>query len=669
MNNMLNNMEEILGKQICGFHQYILDDPIHLSYASWNLCEMIGVPAEELLHESRDMYALQVHEADREKYSEFLKKLARKEQTLTTEYRLMKKDGSTLYVKDTATSKKTKEGVLVGSCVLDDITQLKQENDHLKSLHGIIPCGFLRYTCEKQPQIISMNHTMHEILRFPEVRDGELDYLELYKSNIFMMIPMEERRRFSKYLNRVYTAEAPIAGEITLLRCDGTRAHVFGWVIKWVNEEGKAEFQSVCMDVTERHQTRKAEETKRYLKALTDVYDKIFEFNLEGNTVKCLHCDDTSVFKHFEEVAMKVEDASEKWIMDSVDIQDQERVRSFFQKFCQKKLYEAAAKPPQITYRARSADGKQKQYTGIFIKADESVGFYCCRSIPDSEEARVLRDENHQLKENMKDLVMRFTDGLAAFEISAEGMVKPLYVSGNVYEFFGYTKEEWMPMMEKSTPFDNFVAYSETAYEDFAQLLRNGEAEFTYYDYKTNASRQIKAICSQKEPNSNSARYVMLYSMEDTKTKTEEKTYLPENHTVSIRTFGYFDVFVGERPIAFRNKKSKELFALLVDRKGGFVTSEEAISFLWEDEPANTVTLARYRKVALRLKNTLEEYGISDVIETVDGKRRIVSEKVKCDFYDYLSGKEEYAQLFKGSYLTNYSWGETTLGELLSERK
>ena len=121
---------------------------------------------------------------------------------------------------------------------------------------------------------------------------------------------------------------------------------------------------------------------------------------------------------------------------------------------------------------------------------------------------------------------------------------------------------------------------------------------------------------------------------------------------------------MGKRPIAFRNKKSKELFALLVDRRGGYVSSEEAISFLWEDEPVNPVTLARYRKVALRLKNILEEYGISEVVESVDGKRRIATEKVRCDLYDYLSGKEEFSQLFKGSYLTNYSWGENTLAEL-----
>jgi two-component SAPR family response regulator len=133
-----------------------------------------------------------------------------------------------------------------------------------------------------------------------------------------------------------------------------------------------------------------------------------------------------------------------------------------------------------------------------------------------------------------------------------------------------------------------------------------------------------------------------------------------------IRTFGYFDVFVGGKPIAFKNKKSKELFALLVDRRGGFVTSDEAIGFLWEDETVNPVTLARYRKVALRLKNTLENYGIADTVEAVDGKRRIVSEKVHCDLYDYLTGRDEFANLFKGSYLTNYSWGENTLGELMN---
>ncbi len=662
MNNSLVNMEDILSRQISGFHQYILSSPIHLNYVSQNFCEMVGFSEEELLHHSKDIYSLLVHPLDRDKYFQLLQRLTREEQTLTEEYRLLKKDGSVIWVRDMIVSQKSENGTVVGNSVLTDITELKSENHNLRFLNETIPCGFMKYTCEKQPKVTYINQKMIELLRFPEVWDGELDYLELYKSNIFLMIPMEERPKFSKYLNRVYAGEAPVAGEMTLLRCDGTRAHVFGWVTKIINEQGIEEFQSVCMDITERHHARKAEETKRYIKALTEVYDKIFEFNISSNMVKCLHCSDLSAFKKYEGIGVQMDDAWNKWLLDAVDCEDQGAVQRFFMDFYQRRLYDTPAKPPQITYRARSATGEVKQYAGVFVKVDEWVSFYCCRELRDTAETVALRNENDQLKENMKDLVMHFSDGIAAFEVSAEGLVKPLYVSENACEFFGYSRKEWLPLTQQFTTLESFVAYSEASYEDFAELLRRGQREFTYFDYKSEKERKIRAICSQREPGGSSSRYIMLY---DTPDSTEiSPKFLPENRIVSIRTFGYFDVFVGDKPIAFRNKKSKELFAILVDRRGGYVSSQEAIAYLWEDESANAITLSRYRKVALRLKNTLEEYGISDVIETIDGKRRIVMEKVYCDLYNYLSGKEEYAQLFKGNYLTNYSWAETTLGTL-----
>ena len=667
MNNTLNNMEEILGYQICGFHQYILTSPVHLNYVSNNLCEMLGVRQNALLDDSTDLYAQMIHPADREKYSDFINKIIVNKQALSVEYRLIKKDGTIICVRDTITPKKLDDGTLIGHSVLTDITNMKNENTDLQFLNETVPCGFLRYTCEKQPRITYINSKMIELLRFPEVKDGEMDYLEMYKSNIFLMIPMEERRRFSKYLNRVFSSDAPIAGDMTLLRCDGTRAHIFGWVTKCINEEGEAEFQSVCMDITERYQARKSSESKRYLQALYDVYDKIFEFNLDANTVKCLHCEEGSYFKRFENIAVQIEDALEKWLIASVATAEQEAIRRFFKDFCQKRLSGVDGKPPQITYKARSTDDSIKQYTGVFIKVDESVSFYCCREAKETADFVALREENSQLKEKMRNLVTRFSDGIAAFEVTAEGLVKPLYATENVCDFFGYTEEEWLPLTERFTPLENFVSYSEVPYEKYVELLRTGEAEFAYFDYQSETERKMKAICSEKEPNANSSRYVMLYPVEGS--SEVMKQTLPENRTVSIRTFGYFDVFVGDTPIAFRNKKSKELLALLVDRKGGYITSEEAIGFLWEDEPANTLTLSRYRKVALRLKSTLEEYGITDIVEAVDGKRRIVMEKVECDLYNYLSGKEEYSQLFKGSYLTNYSWGETTLGELMNEEK
>lgn len=453
MNNIIENMEEILSQSVSGFHQYVLTVPFHLSFVSQNLCDMVGLTQNELLSENEDKYTPLVHPTDREQYSDFLHKLSEGEQKLTLQYRIVKNDGTVLYVSDTVTSKRMKDGSLVGYSVLNDITELKKANDNLQFLNETIPCGFLKYTCEKQPKITYINEQMLKILRFPELKEGELDYLEMYKENIYLMIPMEERRRFSLYLNRVYTKGAPIAGEMTVQRCDGTKAYLFGWVTKCVNEQGVEEFQSACMDITERHHLKKERETQRYLKALTDVYDKIFEYDLSNNTVKCLYGQKSAVFKRLENIPMQLEDATEKWIVGAVCEDNREAVRAFFKDFFAKRFSEPDAKPPQITYRALSSSGKIRTYTGIFLKIDTSVSLFCCRSIPDEQETDVLRNENVTLK-NMQELVMRFTEGVVAFEIEND-TVKPLYTSDNVCNFFGYSKEEWLSLAESGHSIGN----------------------------------------------------------------------------------------------------------------------------------------------------------------------------------------------------------------------
>lgn len=141
----------------------------------------------------------------------------------------------------------------------------------------------------------------------------------------------------------------------------------------------------------------------------------------------------------------------------------------------------------------------------------------------------------------------------------------------------------------------------------------------------------------------------------------------PEKSTgkeVYIRAFGYFDVFVDGEPIAFKSYKAKEFLALLVDRRGGYVSAREAISYLWEDEAADEKTLSRLRKVVMRLREELKIYGIEDIVVSVRGKRRIDMSKVSCDFYDFLNEVPGSENLYRGFYMTNYSWGEMTAAEL-----
>ena len=638
----LRDPAQTLNEGICGFRQYVLSEPLRLAFASRSLCGFLG--QREL---SAKRYAEAIDPEDREKYAAFLRKLCRAGGRRSISYRLMSGTGKLYSVRDTFTVSTLEDGTRIAEAVLSQQPDPTVWQDDM-------PCGYLRFTCEKQPKIRKINLPMRQILHLSVPKEGEADDLELYRENIFLMLPMQERRRFARYLELIRTEGTPITGEISLLCADGSRAHVFGWITLREDRAGNPEFQVVCMDVTGRHRKQKDQETRRYLRALTDVYEKIFSYDRTDGTVKCIHDSRASRFRLIQDIPMQMEEATSRWIADTVVPEEQEKVRRFFHDSCEIPSARPDSRPPRITYRAVCGTGEVRLYQGIVLTVSDSVSLYCCRRKP--EENAALKLENVALKENMQELIQRFTDGIAAFELRGN-TVTPLYVTENICKFFGKTREEWLPLMEKATPIPEFVAQSSVDFRQFEHLLETGEAEFSYFNVETGTVEKMKAICSHKSPTPGASRYVMLYNVEEQNGPAG----------VQIRTFGYFDVFVGESPIAFRNAKSKELLALLVDRQGGFVTSEEAIACLWEDEPVNPVTLARYRKVALRLKNLLTEYGISDIVENVDGKRRIVPSKVRCDLYDYLTGEEKYASLFKGSYLSNYSWGETTLAELTGD--
>ncbi len=141
-----------------------------------------------------------------------------------------------------------------------------------------------------------------------------------------------------------------------------------------------------------------------------------------------------------------------------------------------------------------------------------------------------------------------------------------------------------------------------------------------------------------------------------------EKADLP----VYVKTFGFFDVYKNGEALLFHCEKSKELLAMIVDRQGGYVSSTDGAAMLWPDEKVSSVLRARYRKVAMRLNETLRDYGIEDIILTVNGKRKIVPEKIRCDLFEFKNDGNRMGTGFKGEYMLNYSWGEITR-KILSE--
>jgi hypothetical protein len=122
---------------------------------------------------------------------------------------------------------------------------------------------------------------------------------------------------------------------------------------------------------------------------------------------------------------------------------------------------------------------------------------------------------------------------------------------------------------------------------------------------------------------------------------------------ISIRMFGSFSIMVDGRSVRLKHDKSKELLALLVEKRGAYLSSREAIGALWECSP-DEKSRARYRKVASRLMADLKEIGVDYLVESERGSRRVVPELIECDYYEYLDGKRPAT----GAFLPEYSWSE-----------
>ena len=153
---------------------------------------------------------------------------------------------------------------------------------------------------------------------------------------------------------------------------------------------------------------------------------------------------------------------------------------------------------------------------------------------------------------------------------------------------------------------------------------------------------------------------------EDMRYAVESAMLLARRHDKKIyaRTFGYFDLFIDGKPMLFKSVKAKELLALLIDRRGGTVTTDQIISILWENRPNDEGTQSLCSKIVKTLQKELDEYGIGDILIQKRGVRSIDINRIRCDMYDFMNGSREKECEFLGDYMLEYSWAEERIGSL-----
>lgn len=156
--------------------------------------------------------------------------------------------------------------------------------------------------------------------------------------------------------------------------------------------------------------------------------------------------------------------------------------------------------------------------------------------------------------------------------------------------------------------------------------------------------------------------------IEELQAELENLRYPPKytlKSRIRIQTFGFFEVFVDSVPLKFTRTKCKECLAYLTDRRGARVTYAELSAVLWEDCAYNQAVQNNTQKIVSDLVKTLREVNLEELIIKSRQDIAINTALVDCDYYAVLDGDKSRLNTFMGEYMSNYSWAEFTVGELI----
>lgn len=150
----------------------------------------------------------------------------------------------------------------------------------------------------------------------------------------------------------------------------------------------------------------------------------------------------------------------------------------------------------------------------------------------------------------------------------------------------------------------------------------------------------------------------------------KEIAYLTRNSTksgmVQIRCFGGFDVLDAKgNVLKFKRKKTKELLAILVDRRGMGITAKEICSILWEGDAEQDKKNMQYLwNLFSDLTKTLKDADAESIVAHNGMDYSLDTSVVKCDLYDFIKGAK--TGIDPESYMPQYSWAESTVAYLVT---
>ncbi|MBR1781366.1 MAG: response regulator [Oscillospiraceae bacterium] len=133
-----------------------------------------------------------------------------------------------------------------------------------------------------------------------------------------------------------------------------------------------------------------------------------------------------------------------------------------------------------------------------------------------------------------------------------------------------------------------------------------------------------------------------------------------------IQMFGRFLVLKGSTPLELTGK-AKEILALVATRRGKEISNEEIFSTIWEGREYSNANMSVLYNALHRLRTALKKAGYEHLLITTARGQMVNTTLFDCDYYAWLDKNMDLRDRFTGEFLSEYSWGEYILANILNE--
>ena len=240
----------------------------------------------------------------------------------------------------------------------------------------------------------------------------------------------------------------------------------------------------------------------------------------------------------------------------------------------------------------------------------------------DDEQLQLLRLENACKKVLPNGDYFSYTNPVQAIEKNQDKMIDIAFLDIEMPKFNGIQLAKKLKKINPNTKIIFVTAYNEYALEAF----------------KVHASGYITKPVNESK-------------IKEEIDALGDSISLKPSKLIQVKCFGNFEVFCNGEPLKFSYKKSKEVFAYLVDREGSVININELNAVLWEEDHPSYL-----RNIIADVQATLKNVGADDVFIKRHNECYIDVKKIDCDAYEYKKGNPDAIRMYRGEYMIQYSW-------------